>query len=217
MIEKKAGVVTKFREKVQAVSGDRELWTFHCILHQDSLCCKSLKMDHVMQVVVRTVHFIQARGLNHRQFDSLLSDTGFPYGLPCHTEVRWLSRGAVLKRFFDLREGIENFMKKRGKPVLEFQSSEWIQDLTFRLRWILHSTWIIIGTKCCKAAKDLSHSIKTPLVHSSWSCPCGRHNFPVMTFPLSKKCACHRTKQCLEHRRRQGGPKRPCPPKFLEI
>jgi len=131
MIEKKAGVVTKFREKVQAVSGDRELWTFHCILHQDSLCCKSLKMDHVMQVVVRTVHFIQARGLNHRQFDSLLSDTGFPYGLPCHTEVRWLSRGAVLKRFFDLREGIENFMKKRGKPVLEFQSSAWKQDLAF--------------------------------------------------------------------------------------
>ena len=94
MIGKKAGVVTKFREKVQAVSGRHEFWTFHCILHQEALCCKSLKMDHVMQVVVRTVNFIQARGLNHRQFDSLLSDKGFPYGLPYHTEVRWLSRGA---------------------------------------------------------------------------------------------------------------------------
>jgi len=100
MIGKKAGVVTKFREKVQVVSGGRELWTFHCLLHQEALCCKSLKMDHVMQLVVRTVNFIRARGLNHRQFDSLLSDKGFPYGLPYHTEVRWLSRGAVLKRFF---------------------------------------------------------------------------------------------------------------------
>ena len=28
---------------------------------------KSLKMDHVMQVVVRTVNFVRTRGLNHRQ------------------------------------------------------------------------------------------------------------------------------------------------------
>jgi len=116
---------------VQAVSGGHEFWTFHCILHKEALCCKSLKMDHVMQVVVRTVNFIRARGLNHRQFDSLLSDKGFPCGLPYHTEIRWLSRGAVLKRFFDLREEIEKFMKKKGMPVLEFESSEWMQDLAF--------------------------------------------------------------------------------------
>jgi len=66
-IGKKAGVATKFREKVQVVSGGRELWTFHCISHQEALCCKSLKMDHVTQVVVRTVNFVRARGLNHRQ------------------------------------------------------------------------------------------------------------------------------------------------------
>ena len=45
--------------------------------------------------------------------------------------LRTLSRGAVLKRFFYLREEIENFMKKKGKPVLEFQSSEWMQNLAF--------------------------------------------------------------------------------------
>ena len=37
----------------------------------------------------------------------------------------------MLNRFFDLREEIENFMKKKGMPVLEFQSSEWMQDLAF--------------------------------------------------------------------------------------
>ena len=67
VIGKKAGVATKIREKVQVASGGRELWTFQCISHQEALCCKSLKMDRVMQVVVRTVNFVRARGLNHRQ------------------------------------------------------------------------------------------------------------------------------------------------------
>lgn len=52
MIGKKAGVVTKFRDKVQATNGGGKFWTFHCILHQEALCSKSLKMDHVIEVVV---------------------------------------------------------------------------------------------------------------------------------------------------------------------
>ena len=130
MLGRKAGVVTKYREKVQA-NGGGDFWIFHCVLHQEALCCKALKMDNVMKVVIQTVNFIRARGLNHRQFDSLLKDNDINHGLPYHTEVRWLSRGAVLKRFFELRGEIEQFMEKKGKPVLEFQSSEWVQDLAF--------------------------------------------------------------------------------------
>ena len=40
MIGRKADV-TKFREKVQAANGGQDFWTFHCILHQEALCCKS--------------------------------------------------------------------------------------------------------------------------------------------------------------------------------
>lgn len=84
-----------------------------------------------MEVVVRTVNFIRARGLNHRQFDCLLSDSNITHGLPYHTEVRWLSRGAVLKRFFELRKEIEQFMEKKGKPVTELQCTQWLRDLAF--------------------------------------------------------------------------------------
>ena len=102
MIGKKAGVVRQFREKVQTTNGGCDFWIFHCILYQEALCCKLLKMDHIMEVVVQTVNFIRTRGLNHHQFDNLLSDIGITYDLPYHIEVRSLSRGAVLKRFFNL-------------------------------------------------------------------------------------------------------------------
>lgn len=91
MVRKKAGVVVKLREKVQAVNPDQVFWNFHCILHQEALCSKSLKMDNVMRVVIQTVNFIRARGLNHRQFEALLAEHDIAHGLPYHTEVRWLS------------------------------------------------------------------------------------------------------------------------------
>lgn len=40
MIGKKAGVVIKFREKVQAANGGHDFWTCHCIFHQEALCCE---------------------------------------------------------------------------------------------------------------------------------------------------------------------------------
>ena len=98
-------------EKVNFVSA-------HCILHQEDLCSKSLRMKEVMDVVVKTVKFIQSRELNHRQFKSFLADMDFEYGeLLYHTEVRWLSCGNVLKRFFALRNEIASLIKMKNMAV----------------------------------------------------------------------------------------------------
>lgn len=157
--------MTKFREKVQAANGGQNFWTFHCILHQEALCCKSLRMDHVMEVVIRTVNFIRARGLNHRQFDCLLSDNDIKYGLPYHTEVRWLSRGAMLKRFFDLREEIGQFMEQKGKPVDELRDPEWIQDFAFMVDITNHLN--DLNKMMQGRNKVVTHSIMTAYAPSS--------------------------------------------------
>ncbi|KAJ3609011.1 hypothetical protein NHX12_023538 [Muraenolepis orangiensis] len=88
-------------------------------------------MDHVMRVVIDTVNFIRARGLNHRQFSAFLLENDIHHGLPYHTDVRWLSRGAVLKHFYKLRTEIAEFMQGKGKPVVQLDDPEWTRDLAF--------------------------------------------------------------------------------------
>ena len=99
MIGKIAGVVAKLKEKVHDADGVLGLWTFHCIIHEEAVCFKSLKMEHVMEVV-NTANFMRARGLNHRQFHNLLINEGANHGLPYHAEARWLSRFYSIEALF---------------------------------------------------------------------------------------------------------------------
>ena len=77
----------------------------------------------MVDLVVKTVNFIRSHELNQRQFKSFLVDMGSEYGeLLYHTEVRWLSHGKVLKRFFALKNEISLFMKMKNKaiPLLDY-------------------------------------------------------------------------------------------------
>ena len=99
-------------EKVRQDAGaTAKLFRSHCIIHQENLCGKSLKMQNVMSVVVKTVNFARARGLNHRQFQHLLAEMNAQYqDLLYYCEARWLSRGATLRRVYELRNKISLFI-----------------------------------------------------------------------------------------------------------
>ncbi|XP_008185087.1 general transcription factor II-I repeat domain-containing protein 2B-like [Acyrthosiphon pisum] len=84
-------------------------------------------MEHVMDIVIKTVNWIRSRALNHRQFSTLLDEMDAQYGcLIYYSEVRWLSRGAVLQKFF-----LDCFMKSKNKFVPELTNNDWIKDLAF--------------------------------------------------------------------------------------
>lgn len=132
MSGKKNGLVGRMREKMQEENCAGELSVYHCILHQESLCAKALNMEHVMTIVTQVVNFIRAKGLNHREFKSFLEEIGSEHtDVPYHTEVRWLSRGKVLNRFFELREEICQFLQSKGKDTAELQEQKFMCGLAF--------------------------------------------------------------------------------------
>lgn len=74
----------------------------------------------------------QARGLNHSNFRQFLIDVEAQYQeLLYHTEVRWLSRGRILNRFFELLTDVDIFTRDRGNVVKELSDKFWIADLAF--------------------------------------------------------------------------------------
>src|SRR6218665_1242606 len=106
--------------------------SFHCIIHQESLYGKKLQLDLVMNVVMKIVNFIRARALNHRQFQLLLEEMEAEYGdLILHCDVRWLSKGKVLDRFFSLLPHIKEFLKEKKQNFPELSSATWLLDMAF--------------------------------------------------------------------------------------
>ena len=65
----KAGVEANLKAKVHTANGGIGFFTFYCIIHEEKFCCKSLKMEHVMEVV-KTVNLIRDSDVNHRYFDN---------------------------------------------------------------------------------------------------------------------------------------------------
>jgi hypothetical protein len=70
---------------------------------------------------------MRSKGLNHREFPICLSETEVEHGDVIYfSDVHWLSRGKMLKRVFDLREAIREFIASKGKLVPEFSDPEWM-------------------------------------------------------------------------------------------
>jgi hypothetical protein len=61
-------------------------------------------MSNVTTPVIKLINFLKYRALNHRQFNELGSEYG---DVIYNTEVRWLSRGAMLKRVYNLKNDIQ--------------------------------------------------------------------------------------------------------------
>lgn len=113
--------------------GNDNLLSFHCIIHQESLAATfGESFSCVMKTVVKIVNFIRSNELNHRTFQEFLKELISQYGdVLYHTEVRWLSKGKVLERFFSIRHEITLFLSTKNKEFPEVHNFNWWLKVAF--------------------------------------------------------------------------------------
>ena len=132
---KNKGLVKLIDTRIKESHPDHSLLSFHCIIHQESLCKSTLQLKHVVDPVVHAVNMIRARGLSHRQFQALLEDVKAEHiDVLYHNKVRWLSIGKVLKRVWNLKSEILLFFDIKGVAcdfVTKMESKEWKYDFMF--------------------------------------------------------------------------------------
>ncbi|XP_008182941.1 general transcription factor II-I repeat domain-containing protein 2-like [Acyrthosiphon pisum] len=98
MVRKNEGIVALIKKEM-STCGALKLMQYHCIIHQENNFVQNL-----------------SRALNHREFKNFLSEIEAEQGDVIYfTDVRWLSRGKVLKRVFDLKNEIFEFAASKGK------------------------------------------------------------------------------------------------------
>ena len=135
----------------------------HCLIHQEALCGKAVKLCSAMQIVTKIINAIKGgnKFLNHRKFQSFLEEHNAIYkDIPLYCEVRWLSAGQCLRTFFTIRKEIFLFLQQMSlandfKSFFEDLNSlselAFITDLTSSLN--------ILNLKLQKANQSISQLV----------------------------------------------------------
>ncbi|XP_028977051.2 general transcription factor II-I repeat domain-containing protein 2A-like [Esox lucius] len=110
MIGKEKGAVQHLKEQ------HSDLLTYHCIIHQ-SVLCASLGKEYsdVMETIMKLVNYLRASSaLQHSLLRAFLTEVNAAYDdLLLHNNVRWLSKGRVLERFWAIRKDLEMFLSQQ--------------------------------------------------------------------------------------------------------
>lgn len=110
----------------------------HCCIHREALAAKNMpeKLNEVLRDIVQVVNLIKARSLNSRIFNLICEDMGSIHKqLLLHAEVRWLSRGKVVSRVFELKNEIRMFFFNNSMEVTKyanlFNNFEWLCTVAY--------------------------------------------------------------------------------------
>ena len=113
------GCHSGFQARVKTKLSD--VLSLHCMIHRHALAAKTLPplLLDVMSGVIILVNYIKSSSLNTPLFRELFKGLdASSETLLLHTEVRWLSKGNVVKRVFELRDEIHEFIIQQNKHDL---------------------------------------------------------------------------------------------------
>ena len=127
------GVRQGFTARVQKLNPEVKI--VHCLLHRENLASQHLSQDlsTVMRDVVTVVNFIKGSATNSRLFEQMCVGFEAQYKhLLFYSNVRWLSRGKVLRRVIDLRMEIKIFLEeKKHQLAARFNEKHWMLKLCY--------------------------------------------------------------------------------------
>ncbi|XP_028673527.1 protein FAM200A-like [Erpetoichthys calabaricus] len=129
MTGKNSGVVQRIKAVAPlAVS-------YHCIIHREALAARHIseELHDVLLTAIKIVNYIKTRSLNTRLFEIICSEMGSEHQhLLFYTEVRWLSRGRVLQRFFELRNEVSLFLLQKNSVMNVYLcDATWLAKLAY--------------------------------------------------------------------------------------
>ena len=95
----------------------------HCMIHRQALASRTLPSDlqSALKIAIKTVNFVKKSALNTRLFSKLCKDMSADHTtLLYHTDVRWLSKGNMLSRVFELREELAEFLGRQKQELATY-------------------------------------------------------------------------------------------------
>ena len=129
MLGNRSGFAALLKQKLPTLK------VMHCMIHRQALASKRMpkSLKDVFDICVRIVNNIRKNDTSHRIFQSFCAQMGNQHDiLLYHTEVRWLSRGRVMSRFFQLRETIKLYLQHRNfNLAASFESDEFVQSVAY--------------------------------------------------------------------------------------
>ena len=129
MLGAKSGFQTLVKNKAP------NLVTTHCFIHREALASKTSPdaLKCVFDVVIKSMNYIKSSALNNRLSPKLCEDLNSEHKQPLYyTKVRWLSRGNLVARAFELRDEIKIFLET-AKPELavHFKNVKFLSRLAY--------------------------------------------------------------------------------------
>lgn len=114
MIGRKSGFIELAKKKNPEIIGS------HCIIHRQALACQTLpeSLNIALNLAVKVVNHVKSSALNTRLFRALCQELNSDQEtLLFHTDVRWLSKGNMLARLFNLKSEVEIFLMSSSEEL----------------------------------------------------------------------------------------------------
>ena len=105
------------------------------MIHRQALASRTLPSDlqSALNIAIKMVNFVKKSALNTRLFSKLFKDMSADYTtLLYHTDMRWLSKGNMLSRLFQLREELAEFFgRQRQGFATYFNDPSFVKRLAY--------------------------------------------------------------------------------------